>query len=147
MREPEILGVSRDQVQRRRLHLPKGDLKIADGRKLREIIGYREILSNHVIGLEPTKRDTVELRGWNHPPTEFLVSASVLRTPNWGHLLHISMSYPDHDPSWDEIKMLREVFFPPDVDAAMFLPRASNYVNVHRHCFHLWQTPQEWGIG
>ena len=43
--------------------------------------------------------------------------------------------------------MVRDAFYPDDVDVMMILPRAMDYVNVHEHVFHLQQTPVVWGIG
>lgn len=62
-----------------------------------------------------------------------------------GTLLHASIALDYHDPSWDLIKALKAVVFG-DIDAMMVLPKASLYVNVHQHAFHLWQMPVEWGI-
>ena len=64
----------------------------------------------------------------------------------FGPLLHCSISYHHRDPFWSEIKAMREVFFPPDVDAMMMLPRSSDYVNVHEHTFHVVQTPSAWDM-
>lgn len=73
------------------------------------------------------------------------VIASLDETPH-GKLLHVSLSYLDKDPSWAEIRAVRDAFFPADVDAMMMLPQAQDYVNVHQHAFHIWQTPTEWGV-
>lgn len=89
--------------------------------------------------------DTVHSRQYGGRPG-LLVFASSDRTPH-GRLLHVSMSFADRDPSWDEIKAVRAAFFPPDVDVAQILPRAGTYVNVAQHAFHLWEIPGEWGIG
>lgn len=138
--------VTADQYQRRRLKLPKGDIILADGRKLRPILGYERHMRSLPID-EFTKRSIHVVAGWNHTPTGLVVSASIGDSGTWGPLLHVSMSYPDHDPTWDEIKLVREAFFPGDMDAMIMLPRASNYVNAHKHCFHIYQCPQEWRIG
>lgn len=132
-----------DQWQRRRLKLRKGDLKLADGRILRRIIGYdlSKVATN-----ETTKNGFLESAGWRHAPTGFIVSAGVEDTDRWGALLHASMSYHDRDPSWEDIKMVREALFPMDMDTAMILPRISDYINVHSHCFHIWQVPEHWGL-
>lgn len=74
------------------------------------------------------------------------IIASLDGTPH-GRLLHVSLSYADRDPSWEDIRAVRDAFYPEDVDVMMVLPRAADYVNVHEHCFHLWQTPTVWGIG
>jgi hypothetical protein len=63
-----------------------------------------------------------------------------------GELVHVSISHRDRFPTWDEITSLRHAFYASDVDVMMVLPRASDYVNVHENCFHLYQTPTAWGI-
>jgi hypothetical protein len=73
------------------------------------------------------------------------VIRSIDPTPH-GELLHASVSRRDRYPSWDEIHAVRDIVFPKDVDVMMMLPRAGDYVNVHPNCFHLWQTPKEWGV-
>lgn len=64
-----------------------------------------------------------------------------------GTLLHVSVSYPDRDPRWRDLRLLRSAFFPPDVDVIQVLPREGEYVNVHQHCFHLFQAPATWEGG
>jgi len=144
MNEVKLRAVTPDEWQRRPLKLPKHDLKMPDGRLLRKIIGYdlSKVATNKV-----TRNSFLASAGWRHTPTDLVVSAGVEDVERWGPLLHISMSYSDHDPSWEEIKALRAIFFPMDCDVAMMLPRQADYVNLHPHCFHLWQTPQMWGIG
>jgi hypothetical protein len=67
--------------------------------------------------------------------------------PDGELLLHISVSYKARDPRWTDLKLLRAAFFPDDVDVIQVLPRASEYVNVHTHCFHLFQAPAAWEGG
>lgn len=74
------------------------------------------------------------------------VIVTIDNTPRFGPLLHCSISHPRRDPFWHEIKAMREVFFPSDVDAMMLLPRSSDYVNVHPHTFHVVQTPSAWDM-
>jgi hypothetical protein len=61
-----------------------------------------------------------------------------------GVLRHVSVSYPKRDPRWVELQTVRAAFFDDDVDVMVMLPRRGRYVNVHPHCFHLWQTPELW---
>lgn len=139
----EPIVMTGDQWQRRRLKLPKGDLRLAHGRVLRPILGYdiRAMATNQI-----TRDSILASAGWRDLATRFIVSAGIEDTERWGPLLHVSMSYPDRDPSWDEIKAVRAAFFPGDMDAGMMLPREADYINVHSHCFHLWQLPQQWGL-
>ena len=136
--------IGEETKQRRLLKLPRGDLRLPDGRTLRKIIGYdiRKVAAN-----VETSEGILASGGWSHQPTGLVVSATSDETERWGPLLHISMSYPNHDPKWEEIKALRELFFPKDVDVAMILPTEKFYVNAHPHCFHLWQMGTTWGIG
>lgn len=74
------------------------------------------------------------------------VVASYDPTPH-GLLLHVSISYAKRDPRWKDLRQVRDAFFPPDLDVIQVLPRASEYVNVHQHCFHLFQAPEVWQGG
>ena len=67
-------------------------------------------------------------------------------TPKWGPLKHASVSHQDRYPTWDELIEVKEYFFG-DVDCMMIMPKKKDYVNLNPNCFHIWQTPQEWGIG
>lgn len=74
------------------------------------------------------------------------VIATLDEHPEYGRLLHTSFSYNNHLPSWEEVRGVREAFFPETVDAMMVLPRPEFYVNHHPYTFHLWQCPQGWGV-
>jgi hypothetical protein len=56
---------------------------------------------------------------------------------------HLSISTPNRNPTWEEIKAARYDFCPHDVTMAMILPPTKEYVNVHNFCFHLYQIPNE----
>lgn len=73
------------------------------------------------------------------------VISSEDNTPKWGWLKHISISREDRNPSWEEILEIKEQLFG-DIDCMMVLPKKEDYVNIHKYCFHIWRTPQEWGI-
>jgi len=60
--------------------------------------------------------------------------------------LHISVSYPDHTPTWDEMVQVAEAIAGPDLDMAMIKPRRADYVNEHAYCLHWWELPVEWGL-
>lgn len=74
------------------------------------------------------------------------VIASMDRTDAYGPLYHVSLSHPDHLPDWETVRLVRDAYFPADVDVMMVLPRKVDYVNVHEWTFHLWQTPTVWGM-
>lgn len=71
---------------------------------------------------------------------------SLDNTEKWGYLLHISISRVDRNPTWEEIKEVRNYFFNENEDVMMILPKKVDYINIHNYCFHLWKTPESWDI-
>ena len=71
---------------------------------------------------------------------------SIDKTPKWGELLHVSMSRPDRYPSWNEIIEVKLHFFGDLKDSMMVIPKRTDYVNVHKNCFHLWECPESWDL-
>lgn len=67
-----------------------------------------------------------------------------IETGPHGVLRHASISHPRRHPTWDEITVMRKTLFLEDEDVMMVLPRKELYVNLHPHCFHLWQMPFRW---
>jgi len=55
-------------------------------------------------------------------------------------LWHISVSRERRHPKWEEIRDARYDLVPDEVTMAMLLPPKAEYVNVHEHCFHLWEV-------
>ena len=52
---------------------------------------------------------------------------------------HVSVSTPNRCPNWDEMCLVKSLFWA-DEDAVMQLhPPRSEYVNNHAHCLHLWR--------
>jgi hypothetical protein len=49
---------------------------------------------------------------------------------------HISISHTKRLPSWDEVKAARSLA-PDKVTMAIIMPPESDYVNVHKYCFHI----------
>lgn len=52
---------------------------------------------------------------------------------------HISIARRDRDPSWDEIATARYRLLPEVPEMVMHLPPMDEYVNIHAHCFHLYE--------
>lgn len=55
-----------------------------------------------------------------------------------GQELHISVSRAGRYPTWEELKRVKDMFWHPEADVIQFLPPASEYVNIHENCFHLY---------
>ena len=110
--------------------IPAGDVRLSDGRVLRR---------HPAMG-------PIERFVQSEDNTGLTVLASIDDTPRFGKLLHVSVSYRDTDPQWADLKAVRAAFFPGGVDVVMVLPRAADYINIHQHCFHLWQAPTAWDM-
>lgn len=55
---------------------------------------------------------------------------------------HLSIAHPRRYPSWDEVHAARYEFIPDEIYMMMGLPPKAVYVNVHDHCFHLWEAQE-----
>jgi hypothetical protein len=41
-------------------------------------------------------------------------------------------------PSWEDCRLVKDTFIGRDRRALQILPPASEYVNIHPYCLHLW---------
>jgi hypothetical protein len=55
---------------------------------------------------------------------------------------HVSVSFSDRCPTWEEMCMAKDVFFREDECVVQYHPAKSDYVNRHLFCLHLWK-PQD----
>lgn len=94
-------------------------------------IGLQEI---HAEELRGHPKGCEQVRWWLSPD-DIRVCTSV----DGGHL-HASISHPSRYPTWDEIRAVRDWYFPEEMEVVMVLARRSEYVNLHPNCFHLWQS-------
>lgn len=67
---------------------------------------------------------------------------------------HVSASLPDRCPTWDEMCLLKDLFFLPHELVLQFHPPKAQYVNHHPYTLHLWrpqkadiQLPPSWMVG
>lgn len=58
---------------------------------------------------------------------------------------HVSVSLPDRTPTWREMCFIKSLFWDPEDIVVQIHPRASEYVNAHPNCLHLWR-PIGWDI-
>lgn len=52
--------------------------------------------------------------------------------------LHVSMSYPDKLPSYEDMKHVKAVFIGDAYTAYQIFPPKDRHVNIHPNCLHLW---------
>ena len=55
-------------------------------------------------------------------------------------MYHLSISKANEHPSYEDIKQARYNFTPDSVVMAQIFPPKSQFVNLHEHCFHLWEV-------
>ncbi len=58
---------------------------------------------------------------------------------------HVSVVARNRCPVWEEMAWVKDTFFAPEEAAMQLHPRASQYVNNHKHCLHIWR-PQDAAI-
>ena len=52
--------------------------------------------------------------------------------------LHVSVSRRSKMPSYDDLKKVKHDFIGDDLAAYQAFPKASEHVNLHEYCLHLW---------
>lgn len=72
------------------------------------------------------------------PGTGLLVIAS-----NGGGWDHVSVSKLDRCPTWEEMQLVKKLFFKDTEDVFQLHPAERNYKNFHPYCLHLWRPQRE----
>ena len=52
---------------------------------------------------------------------------------------HVSVSTERRCPTWNEMCWVKDAFFEPEEACVQFHPPASEYVNFHPYCLHIWR--------
>lgn len=52
--------------------------------------------------------------------------------------LHVSLSLPNKLPSWQDVKLVKRLFFGAEETAWQCIAPDSQWVDQHKYCFHLW---------
>jgi hypothetical protein len=56
---------------------------------------------------------------------------------------HVSVSTPRRPPNWQEMCFVKDLFWEPEECVMQLHPPASQYVNNHPHCLHMWRPIRE----
>lgn len=56
---------------------------------------------------------------------------------------HVSICPKNRTPYWDEMCMLKEMFWYEDETVIQYHPAKSNYVNNLKNCLHLWKPIEQ----
>lgn len=52
---------------------------------------------------------------------------------------HVSVSLKRRCPTWEEMSMIKDIFWDDEECVVQYHPPKSQYVNRHPHCLHLWK--------
>ena len=73
---------------------------------------------------------------------------------NGGGWDHVSVSFYNRVPTWDEMCEVKNMFFYPEEACVQYHPAESEYVNTFAYCLHIWRKqdgsipmPPTWMIG
>jgi hypothetical protein len=108
--------------------LPEGEIRLADGRRLKPE------------GRPPNMLVGVVAGSWKcSDGLAIIVSISVTAE---GPLMHVSMVYPRRPPSWHDVRAVRDRLFPRH---AYVVVEVADQRDTHiPHCIHLQQLPRAW---
>ena len=73
---------------------------------------------------------------------------------NGGGWEHVSVSFNNRCPTWEEMCEIKDMFFRPDEVVVQYHPAKAEYINNHPYCLHLFRpmtqdmpTPPAWMVG
>lgn len=130
------VGVAWDAEGQRPV-IPHRDLLMPDGRQL-SYVGPLHLQADHTDGAS------------YHTHNGLRVGATISEEyAELGPVLQVALLYLRKDPSWNEIKAIKDLFFGPDIAAMMLMPREEHFVHgweghEDSHVFHIWQLPPAW---
>lgn len=56
---------------------------------------------------------------------------------------HVSVSFTNRCPTWEEMCKIKDMFFQDDECCVEYHPAKKDYVNLHPYCLHIWKPQQE----
>lgn len=89
--------------------------------------------------------------GWTKPGSNtgfFVVGALRIIASQGCKWDHVSVTRCDMaTPTWDEMCLVKDLFWSEDETVVQFHPRKSSYINCHPSCLHLWKRQNKpWGL-
>jgi len=77
------------------------------------------------------------LIGWIIHP---VIKRDLVVVASWGGgWEHVSVSFSHRCPTWDEMCIVKDLFWNEDECVVQYHPPKTEYVNNHPHCLHLWK--------
>lgn len=56
---------------------------------------------------------------------------------------HLSVSMPSRTPTWEQMCIMKDIFWNKNEVCVEYHPREEDYVNNHKHCLHIWRPTHE----
>jgi len=56
---------------------------------------------------------------------------------------HLSVSTPSKTPSWEQMCMMKDIFWEDDEACVQYHPKKEDYINNHQYCLHIWKPLNE----
>jgi hypothetical protein len=56
---------------------------------------------------------------------------------------HLSVSTPSKCPTWEQMCMMKDIFWNKDECCVEYHPKEEDYVNNHPYCLHIWRPTEE----
>ena len=109
-----------------------------------------EIKSNYRLTIIKESPDGFSAR-FNHPALKKPINIIASWGGGWEH---VSASYATRCPTWEEMCMIKEIFWDDSEVVMQLHPEKVEYVNLHPYCLHLWKpmdqkipTPPSFMVG
>ena len=77
------------------------------------------------------------IRSYNFNGLYVVVSPAKYKGTEW---LHVSFSRKSKIPDYKDIQLVRKDFIGTDKKSIMVFPEEEHYVNIAKHCLHLWYS-------
>lgn len=65
--------------------------------------------------------------------------ASVIASNDENGMEHASVAFKDRCPTWEEMCIVKDIFWREDEACIQLHPMKSEYVNFHETCLHIWR--------
>ena len=68
---------------------------------------------------------------------------NVISSGKHPHWEHVSVSMPRRCPTWNQMCIVKDLFWELDETVIQFHPKGNEYVNIHTYTLHLWKKTGE----
>ncbi len=80
---------------------------------------------------------------WLHPIMGLQVLRSIATMEDGSQWIHVSVARRSKMPNWEDLSKVKKDFIGDDLEAYQVMAKASDHVNVHQFCLHLWAPLEE----